>query len=101
MVYKEGFKNPEKLVKFIRAQTRTDLRALMKGIANELIEDSNGDMRTTYDYFSSVFDSLYHDLIFNKIAIQEETKQLLEILATPIFRKTPEEQKKIIDEYIL
>lgn len=72
----------------------------MKGIASDLIEGSNGDMHSTYDYFSPVFDDLYHDLLFKKIVIQKETAELLEILATPIYRKTPEEQQKIIDEYI-
>lgn len=101
MVYKESFNSPEKLVKFIRTQTRMDLQSLLKGIASELIEDSDGDMHSTYDYFSPVYDDLYHDLLFKKLAIQKETAELLEILATPIYRKAPEEQQKIIDEYIL
>ncbi len=77
-----------------------DMRALMRWIANELLEKSHGDTHSTYDYFSPVYDELYHDLIFKKINIQEETRELLEVLATPIFRKTPEEQQRILDEYI-
>lgn len=101
MVYKESFDKPENLVRFIRISTRSDLRSLMKGIAKDILSESDGDMHATYDYFSPVYDSLYHDLLFEKIAIQKETKDLLEMLATPIFRKSPEEQQRIIDEYIL
>ncbi len=100
MTHLEKYNDPKKLAELIRMQTREDILGLMKWIASELLDASHGDTHATYDYFSPIYDELYHSIIFQKIAIQNETKQLLEILATPIFRKTPEEQKKIIDEYI-
>ena len=101
MTYIEQFPDSHELAKFIRMQTRSDIRELMKGIANELLEASHGDTHATYDYFSPVYDELYHSIIFKKLEIQDETRQLLEILATPLFRKTPAEQQQIFKDYIL
>jgi hypothetical protein len=101
MIHNEQYNNPKALAELIRIQTRTDIHGLMKSIAGELLEESKGDTHATYDYFSPVYDELYHAIIFEKISIQEETRQLLEILATPIFRKTREEQQEIIQKYIL
>ena len=101
MTYREQFPDSKQLAEAIRLQTRTDILSLMKGIAVELLEESGGDMHATYEYFSPVYDELYHSIIFKKLQIQEETKELLEILATPLFRKTPAEQQQIFQDYIL
>lgn len=37
----------------------------------------------TYEYFSSIHDSLYHDILLKKVSISLETRKLLERLAIP------------------
>lgn len=39
--------------------------------------------KKAYEYFSSLHDSLYHDILFKKVSISLETRKLLERLATP------------------
>lgn len=36
-----------------------------------------------YEYFSSIYDSLYHDIVLKKVSISLETRKLLEKLALP------------------
>lgn len=100
MNYRENYTDPKELARAIRAKTQADMAELMRSIALELLKESDGDMLPMYRYFSPVYDELYHAIIFKKLQIQEETKELLEILATPIFQKSEKEQKRIVETYL-
>ncbi|MBP9779080.1 hypothetical protein KBD33_00485 [Candidatus Gracilibacteria bacterium] len=100
MYYREHFPHPHKLAKLIQDDLHIDLHSIIKGLAGELIDETHGDTHSVYEYFSQVYDELYHLILFERIHIEKETQELLEILATPLYQKSIEEQKQIIDTYI-
>lgn len=100
MAYREHFHEPGKLARLIQMRMNVNIHAIIKWLAHELIDDAHGDMHDLYDYFSEVYDGLYHELLFRRITLQEDTRELLEVLATPLFRKTAREQQSIIEKYI-
>jgi hypothetical protein len=51
-----------------------------------------------YKYFSNIYDELFTDLALKKTFISSDTKKMLEILATPIYKKDELEKKYIYDK---
>ena len=100
MMYREHFREPDKLVQLIQKRMNININVIIKWLAHELIDDSHGDMHELYNYFSEVYDGIYHGLLFRSLTLQDETKELLDVLATPLFQKTKQEQQKIIKKYI-
>lgn len=59
-----------------------------------------GNLEEMYEFFSQVYDEVYHDMIFKKMDVHVSTRAILEILATPIYRKEKSEQEKILAELL-
>ena len=51
-----------------------------------------------YKYFSEVYDNLFANLALKKTFISNDTKKMLESLATPIYKKNELERRKIYDK---
>lgn len=51
-----------------------------------------------YNYFSEVYDELFTNLLLKKTFISNDTKKMLELLATPIYKKGELERKKLYDK---
>lgn len=56
--------------------------------------------KESYDYFSKIYDSLYHDLLLKKLNISIDTKKMLELMATPIYQKNDLDKEKIYKKII-
>lgn len=69
------------------------VRNLYKNIKLESWEED------LYEYFSEVYDDLFSDLILKKTFISKDTKKMLEVLATPIYRKSEGEKQKIYKKF--
>lgn len=51
-----------------------------------------------YKYFSEIYDDLFANLLLKKTFVSNDTKKMLEILATPIYKNDELEKKKIYDK---
>lgn len=51
-----------------------------------------------YNYFSKVYDDLFSDLLLRHTYISNDTKKMLEILATPIYKKSESERNEIYEK---
>ena len=59
---------------------------------------TNSSWEKLYEYFSDVYDELFTDLILKKTFVSNDTKKMLELLATPIYKKSIEEREKIYNK---
>ncbi|EKE29844.1 MAG: hypothetical protein ACD_2C00088G0009 [uncultured bacterium (gcode 4)] len=50
----------------------------------------------TYKYFTEIYDEIFHDLLFEKIKIEHNTKKLLEMLALPVNTRTLLMKERIV-----
>jgi len=71
------------LINLIRKKTKSDLDKLIKKIIKEYLSKEK-DFKEIYLYFNSVYDNIYHDILFKKIHISKKTVRILETLAMPI-----------------
>jgi len=51
-----------------------------------------------YNFFSDVYDELFARVILKNIFISNNTKKMLEMLATPIYKKNELEKNKIYEK---
>lgn len=51
-----------------------------------------------YSYFSQVYEELFANLLLKKTFVSNDTKKVLELLATPIYKKSEIERKHIYDK---
>lgn len=65
------------------------IREVYKNIKNVIWEEA------LYNYFSEVYEELFANLILKKTFVSNDTKKMLELLATPIYKKSIEEKSKI------
>lgn len=90
--------DPWDLARTIREDARSDLKDLIHDTASTILREKPWDTKPLYEYFSKVYDSLYHDFLFKRLEVDKETQKFLELLATPIFQKSPPEQKQFLKE---
>lgn len=62
--------------------------------------DIEKDTLWMYQFFSEIYDNLFYDIVFEKIRIENKTKNMLETLATPLYKKSETEQEKIIKKFL-
>lgn len=87
------------LVSLIKSSTQKDLNKLVKQIiSNSLKVEKN--LKNIYTTFSSLYDNIYHDLLFKRINIDKKMVKILETLAMPIYEKPEKEQRHIINDII-
>jgi hypothetical protein len=63
------------------------------------ILDAKNDLKKNeelYKLYSSIFDELFHDIVFERITISLQTKKLLETLALPVNTRTELMKEKLI-----
>jgi len=89
----------ENIINYIRKNMDNDAKKMIKWVASNFINIEK-DTLWMYQFFSWIYDELFYDIIFNKIEISNSTKKMLETLATPIYKKTPIEQNKILKKTI-
>lgn len=51
-----------------------------------------------YKYFSEVYEELFANLLLKKTYVSNSTRKMLEVLATPIYKKDKEEKWKIYEK---
>lgn len=90
--------DPWDLVRTIREDAREDLKELIHDTASNILKQKPWDTRPLYEYFSKVYDSLYHDFLFKRLELDKETQRMLEMLATPIYQKSPPEQRQFFKD---
>ncbi len=61
------------------------------------IKSSDGEVEL-YHFFSEVYEELFANLILKKTFISNNTKKMLEVLATPIYKKGELEKYKIYEK---
>lgn len=89
----------ELILRKIKSQKEEELRNLITDLITEKINKEE-DPEKLYQFFSYIYDDIYHDLLFKKIKIDKKITKVLEMLATPIHEKSKEEQAKL-KSYIL
>ena len=90
-----GYKK-ENVIDMIRNNTAEDLKNLLKSVVIESKNEIN--LQNLYTFFSDIFDEIYHDLVFKKVIQSKNLRQALELLSTPIYQKSKEDQKKLLKE---
>jgi hypothetical protein len=90
---KDKFK--QKILFLLRNNKEETAKKLIKKIAKkEFIEKE--DIRGLYEFFSPIYDELFYDLIFEKLKLTNETKELLEKLSLPFFKMKKEFREEIL-----
>ena len=72
----------EEVINQIKANTKKDMDALIKHIITEKLRQEK-DPQKLYEFFTYIYDNLYHDIIFKKIHISKQLVTILETLAIP------------------
>ena len=81
-----GELNKEEVIKEIKINTKKDIDALLKHIITEKLTQEK-DPKKLYEFFTYIYDNLYHDIIFKKIYINKQIVNVLEALAMPVYDK--------------
>jgi len=68
------------------------IKQIYKNIKNNYWEEE------LYYYFSEIYNELFINLIIKKTFVSYETKKMLELLASPIYKKDELEKRKIYAE---
>jgi citrate lyase synthetase len=89
----------QKILLLLRQDKERIAKDLIKQIAQKAYIEKK-DFRGLYLFFSPIYDELFHDIIFEKIKITNNTKVLLERLALPLERFDDKERNKIIGKII-
>jgi hypothetical protein len=84
----------DELVTLIQ-RTKTDLNLLVKKIIRWFLA-WEPDTKKIHEVFSYVYEKLYHDIIFERIPLDQKTARLIELLATPMSNISAEEQKEVL-----
>ncbi len=92
-------KSKEDIINYIRKNLDNDAKNIIKWVALNFINIEK-DTLWMYKFFSWIYDELFYDIIFNKIEVSNNTKKMLEILATPIYKKSKADQDKILRKTI-
>ena len=74
---------------------RTDIDYIRNTYKSILI---NAWEKELYNYFSSIYDEIFTDILLKKLEINLETRKILELLSTPIYLKSDEEKIKIYNK---
>lgn len=90
-MWNDFFVSKEKVVESILS--KYDSTDYIKSIFSKIKD--NYSEKYVNDFFSEVYDELYHDILLKKTYISLDTKKMLESLALPIYKKTSEEKAKI------
>jgi hypothetical protein len=92
-------KYEENVLDILRKHSDKDLSVLIKDIMRNKLEKTK-DLWEINEFFNTLYDDLYYDIIFKKIKIDKRTSRLLESLAMPIDRKSDEEWQEIIKKIL-
>lgn len=69
----------------IRLQDQNDIYETIRKVVYDFMW--KWDLRWLYDLFNKVYDSIYQDLIFGKLFLSKENREIIEVLATPMYKK--------------
>jgi hypothetical protein len=72
------------------------LDRLLKKIIRKAIKEEK-DVWKIQNFFSYIYEKIYHDVIFQKIPVEKKTIRLIEMLATPMHDKSPAFQQTRMD----
>ncbi len=67
----------------------------------EIIENllDKQDLFEIYYLFNEVYDEIYYDIIFKRVSLDKRVIKIIETFATPLYKKSDLEQKKILKRY--
>ena len=68
----------------LRSSTKAEIDTLLTYIIKEKIKQEK-DPHKLYEFFTYIYDNLYHDIIFKKIHIHKPIIHALESLAMPVY----------------
>lgn len=82
---------------YIIRNHKKELEELLLEIIGNLLKKQ--DLFDIYDLFNDVYDEIYYDIIFKKVNLEKRVIKILETFATPLYKKSDLEQKKILKKY--
>lgn len=77
----------QELIKQIRNSTEIEIDDFLKCIIKEKLSQEK-DHKRLYEFFTYIYDNLYHDIILKKISISKHMEKILGTLATPISNRS-------------
>ncbi len=84
MENKREYLDKEVAVEKIKSSTKEEMDDLLVSIIKDkLIQEK--DQNKLYEFFTYIYDNLYHDILFKRISLDKQTINMLEILAMPIY----------------
>jgi len=73
------------IVQKIRLQDQNDIYETIRKLVYDFMR--KWDLKWLYDIFNKVYDDIYQDLIFWKLFLSKENREMLEVLSTPMYKK--------------
>ncbi|MEI6774139.1 MAG: hypothetical protein WCL18_05050 [bacterium] len=73
----------QEIVKQIKSKTQKEIDDFLKSIIKEKLSKEKNPKRL-YEFFTYIYDNLYHDIVLKKICISKHIEKILGTLATPI-----------------
>ena len=74
----------QEVITQIKKSTKGEIDTLLKHIITEKLKQEK-DPGKLYEFFTYIYDQLYHDIIFKKIHISKQLVNILENLAMPTY----------------
>lgn len=74
----------EVAVEKIKSSTKEEMDNLLLTIIREKLNQEK-DQKKLYEFFTYIYDNLYHDIIFKRISLDKKTISLLEALSMPVY----------------
>lgn len=83
----------QEIVERIKSSTKEEMDNLLVNIIKEkLIQEK--DPKKLYEFFTYIYDNLYHDIIFKRIPISKSMINTLETLSMPVHNQS------VIDNFL-
>jgi len=74
----------EMAVEKIKSSTKEEMDDLLVSIIKYKLTQEK-DQHKLYEFFTYIYDSLYHDILFKRVSLDKQTIHMLEVLAMPIY----------------
>lgn len=82
---------------YIIRNHKKKLEELLLEIIENLLDKQ--DLFEVYYLFNQVYDEIYYDIIFKRVNLEKRVVKIIETFATPLYKKSDLEQKKILKRY--
>ncbi|AHB41516.1 hypothetical protein P148_SR1C00001G0726 [candidate division SR1 bacterium RAAC1_SR1_1] len=83
----------QEIVERVKNSTKGEMDKLLLSIIKEKLMQEK-DQKKLYEFFTYIYDNLYHDIIFKKIPLSKAIVHLLESLSMPVY------EPSVIDNFL-